>query len=66
MSLFEAPWSISWATKLLAWVTNWRYNVGKFESGIIFSEIIKFKGKLYAALDRSHANISVVPQDPSV
>ena len=70
MFLLEAPGGISWATRLLAWVTNWRYNVGESGSGIILSEIIKSKGKLYAALhkvkDRSHANISAVPQGPSI
>ena len=70
MFLLEAPGGISWATRLLAWVTNWRYNAGESGSGIILSEIIKSKGKLYAALhkvkDRSHANISAVPQGPSI
>ena len=62
--------SISWATRILVWVTHWRYNAGKFGSGIILSEIIKSKGNLYSALhkvkDRSHANISAVPQGPSI
>ncbi|KAK4562897.1 hypothetical protein RGQ29_005401 [Quercus rubra] len=45
-------------------------HLGESGSGIILSEIIKSKGKLYAALhkvkDRSHANISAVPQGPSI
>lgn len=45
-------------------------HLGKSGSGIILSEIIKSKGKLYAALqkvkDRSNANISAVPQGPSI
>uniref|UniRef100_A0A7N2MX72 DRBM domain-containing protein n=1 Tax=Quercus lobata TaxID=97700 RepID=A0A7N2MX72_QUELO len=45
-------------------------HLGQSGSGIILSEIIKSKGKLYAALhkvkDRSHANISAVPQGPSI
>ncbi|XP_075672416.1 uncharacterized protein LOC142641972 isoform X2 [Castanea sativa] len=45
-------------------------HLGKSGSGIILSEIIKSKGKLYAGLhkvkDISHANISAVPQGPSI
>ena len=47
------------------WLTNWGY-VGNSGSGTILSEIIKSKGKLYAALhkvkDTSYANISAIPQ----
>ncbi|KAK4552061.1 hypothetical protein RGQ29_032198 [Quercus rubra] len=45
-------------------------HLGKSGSGMILSEIIKSKCKLYSALhkvkDRSHVNISAVPQGPSI